>query len=165
MTYTLSIDPQDLAKFESSIRAKLEAARQPVQAAMAGVMETIVLNNFGSTDFMRPWEWQPLSPAYAKKVGRPFATLLVTGALKSTVRKNDTDPEGASVTMSNTGDVPYVMAHHNGYPGNFGWTEQGSGELPARRVFPMEPYADTVIPEAVDLVTQAAVAKIKELFQ
>lgn len=154
MNFSITIPPGQLASFESSLREKVEAARQPVQSAMADAMHGIVLANFGSTGFMRPWDWQALSPAYARKVGRTFATLFVTGALKDTVRK-DASGDSASVSMANNGLVSYALAHHHGNPGNFGTTQAGSGELPARRVFPLD-EADQVLPEAVEMVTEAA---------
>lgn len=139
----------------------LEGLRQPVQEAMADGMFGIVEANFGSTGLMRPWDWQPLSQAYAKKVGRSFATLHVTGALKSTLQKDASDPDSAKVSMGNNGLVRYALAHHHGNPGNFGWTQPGSGELPARRVFPID-EADNVTPEAVRIVVRKAKDAVKE---
>jgi hypothetical protein len=163
MNIRLDIDQGQLDGALSGLAARLEALRQPVQAAMADAMEGIVLANFGSQGFMRPWDWQPLSAKYAKKVGRTYATLFVTGALKSTLRKDTSDPDGASVTMGNNGLVNYALAHHHGNPGNFGTTVEGSGELPARRVFPLD-EADHPTPESVELVRQAALSKLKEVF-
>ena len=128
-------------------------------------MHGIVLANFGSTGFMRSQDWQMLSKDYARKVGRSFATLFVTGALKGTVVKDGTNPGGATVSMGNTGLVPYALAHHHGNPGNFGFTVPGSGDLPMRRVFPMDPANDQVTAEAAELVTRAAEAKVKELIK
>jgi len=145
------------------LMAMVEALKEPVQQRMSEVMHTIILDNFGSTGLMRPWDWQALSPKYAKKVGRAFATLVVTGALRETVRRDDSKHEASEVVMSNTGLVPYALAHHHGNPGNFGWTQPGSGELPARRVFPLD-EADQVLPEANEIVSQAAEKAIKELF-
>ena len=160
MTFSFTINPASLKALESGIRTRLETIKKPVQSAMADTLHGIVLANFGSTGFMRPWDWQRLSPAYAKKVGRTFATLFVTGALKSTVKKDDSG-DAASVSMANNSLVHYALAHHHGNPGNFGTTPQGSGELPARRVFPLD-EADHVTPEAVEMIVQAARVAAKE---
>lgn len=163
MTCSLNIEPGSLEAMEGAVKAAFEAVKQPVHEAMTGAVHTVVLNNFGSSGPLRPFDWQPLSEKYARKVGRTFATLYVTGALKDTVRK-DVTAEAGVVSMSNTGMVPYAMAHHHGNPGNFGWTMPGSGELPARRVFPLDPMSDEVMPEVEKLVEQAARQAIKEAF-
>lgn len=160
MNLTLDISSSDLASLESSVLTRVEALRQPVQSAMADAVYGIVEANFGSQGFMRPWDWQPLSQKYARKVGRTFATLFVTGALKSTLRKDSNSPDAATVTMGNNGLVNYALAHHHGNPGNFGTTQPGSGELPARRVFPLD-EADHVTEEATGMVREAAIAAVR----
>lgn len=164
MNFTLNISDSDLTQFESAMTAKLESLRQPVQSAMADALHGIVSANFGSHGFMRPWDWQELSPAYAKKVGRTFATLSVSGALKSTLRTDNSNPESSSVSMSKTGLVPYTFAHHYGNPENAGSTKSGSGEMPARRVFPLNANGQ-VMEEAVKTVTQAAADAVKGALQ
>lgn len=161
MNFTLSIVPGDVAALESRLLAKLEAARGPVQARMTEAFYGIVMANFGSVGWDRPWTWQQLSPKYAKRVGRTFATLFVTGALKATVKA---DLNAATVTMGNTSSVPYALAHHHGHPGNFGWTQPGSGELPARRVFPLD-EADQPTERSQATVMQAAYEALREAMQ
>lgn len=146
----------------AAVQQRLEGARQPAQEAMADVFHGVVLANFGSIGFDRPHDWQPLSPKYAKRVGRQFATLYVTGALKGTVKKDAANVEAATVSMANSGDVPYALAHHHGNPPNFGWTAPGSGALPARRVFPLDPANDAVMERTKNLVVRAAQDAVKE---
>jgi hypothetical protein len=165
VNFALHIDPGSLAQCEAALRSKAEALRVPVQSAMADAFKGIVDANFGSAGLMRPEPWQQLSKDYARKVGRAFATLYVTGALKDTVYKDASDPDAGKVGMTNTGAVPYALAHHNGFPPNFGFTTPGSGELPARRVFPVDVYTEKVTGEAAKLVEQAACAKVKELLK
>ena len=156
MNATIQISPASLRSFEADLARRLAAARQPVQAAMADTFFGVVESNFGSTGWDRGNDWQRLSPSYAKKVGRTFATLLVTGALKATLQKESNGEGSATVSMGNTGQVPYALAHHHGRPSNFGWTQPGSGELPARRVFPLNPFNDEVNDRTKRLVEQAA---------
>lgn len=129
----------------------LDGLREPVQSAMADAMYGIVMGNFGESGLMRPWEWQALSSAYAKRVGRTYATLYVTGALKSTVTKSS-DSEAGRVGMANSGLVPYAMRHH-----------KGDDIMPSRRVFPLDSGND-VLQEAVKIVQEAACAKVQEVF-
>lgn len=159
MNFNLTISADSLRQMEAAFAQRLDRTRDTVQAAMADAYKGIVDANFGSGGFSRPWPWAPLSPEYARRVGRRFATLYVTGALKGTVQKEA--PAGgapAEVSMSNTGLVPYAMAHHFGNPAG---TRQRPG-LPARRVFPMnEDGSPTQI--AASTVAQAARRAIKEV--
>lgn len=158
MNITLDIESASLDEFFSSCERRLQEAAMAGQRAMTEAFHGVVLANFGSTGFDRPWDWQALSPKYAKRVGRGFATLYVTGALKSTVQA---DPEAGTVSMGNAAGVPYALAHHHGHPGNFGWTQPGSGDLPARRVFPLD-EADQVTDKTRKLVEEAGIAAVKE---
>lgn len=104
------------------------------------------MENFGASGVDRPWAWAPLSPAYAKKVGRSYATLVVTGALRNSVKK--TEGQDCAVVSMSDSDVPYATRHH-----------RGSGNLPARRVFPLnEDGSPTAgVQEAVAAAAQKAV--------
>ncbi len=107
---------------------KLEALKPPVQAAMAQALYDIVINNFGATGVDRPWPWKELrNKEYARKMGRSFATLFVTGKLRDTVEQDNSNPEFSTVSMGNTDKVSYALAHHF-----------GAGLLAARRVFPIQ---------------------------
>jgi phage gpG-like protein len=150
MTFSATISPESIASFSTAVKSRLEAARQPVQAAMAETLFNVVDANFGSVGWDRPFEWAPLSPSYAKKVGREFATLFVTGALKATLEK-ESGPEVASVSMGNSSQVPYALAHHYGVAQN---------NLPARRVFPLD-ESGKVTDKTVAVVIQSAKAALK----
>ena len=165
MNVTITIIPGSLEAMRSAVGKAYEAVRPTVIEAMTHAFHTIVLNNFGSSGPMRPLGWQKLSPKYAKKVGRDFATLYVTGQLKETVKADASNPECGIVSMGNTAAVPYAMAHHHGNPGNFGWTQPGSGDLPARRVFPLDMVNDEVTPEAKKVVVQAAQQAVQGAFR
>ena len=161
MNAHFTISPSSLRDLHAAIARKLGEVRQPVQAAMADTFFGVVESNFGSTGWDRGNDWQRLSPRYAKKVGRTLATLFVTGALKATLQKESNGEGAATVSMGNTGQVPYALAHHHGSPGNFGWTQPGSGDLPARRVFPLNPFNDEVNDRTKRLVEQAAKLAVK----
>lgn len=148
MNFTLTMAPEHLSWQLDKV---FDSLRQPAQAAMADVYKGVVDANFGSEGFDRPWPWEPLSPPYSKRVGRDFATLFVSGALKATVEKDSSDAEASSVSMGNTGLVAYAMAHHHGYSKN---------NLPARRVFPLTEDNSTT-DKTMRLVTQAACEAIE----
>lgn len=153
MTLTLDVTGDAVFNgFEAFVAQVLEEVRLKGQLAMADAYYGIVMANFGSAGFDRPWAWPPLSPAYAKRVGRTFATLYVTGALKDTVQKDISNPEVYMVSMGNTATVPYALAHHYGVAEN---------NLPARRVFPMF-YDDSMTDKTADLVEKAARAAVRE---
>src|ERR1039457_1607949 len=107
MTFSATISPESIASFSAAVKSRLEATRQPVQAAMAEQYFQVVQSNFGETGMDRPWEFQPLSDrsavgrAYIMRVGRTYATLYDTGKMFSTVHMDGTNPEGASVSMEN----------------------------------------------------------------
>lgn len=161
-TVNINVNVTVNVNIEQVVVDRLEGVRLRGQSAMADAFYNVVMANFGSVGFDRPHDWQSLSERYARTVGRSFATLLVTGALKGTVAKDATDPAAARVTMSNTPSVPYAVAHHQGNPPNFGWTARGSGALPARRVFPLDPATDEVTETTARIVEQAAAAAVKE---
>jgi len=123
MNATLSLslgDSSALAGLESAVAWAVGEA----QAAMAARYGEIVRSNFGESGLDRPSAWPPLSPSYAKEVGRTYATLFVSGALFSAVR---VDAQDARVSASNA-DAPYATAHQFGNP---------AGNLPARPYFPV----------------------------
>lgn len=154
MTLSLQLDNGSLAAARAALIRTIEATRFPVNSAMTAVYYGVVMANFGSTGFDRPWGWKELSPAYAKRVGRTFATLYVTGALQDSVGVDVTETGGVvSMGAGNRGDVPYALAHHYGHP---------QKNLPARRVFPMRKDGSTT--EATKaLVLEAALRRLKEV--
>lgn len=122
MTIIANIDPAD---FEEATEKQLERARQEAQVAMGMAFYEVTMSNIGDTGADRPAVWPPLSPAYAKKVGRIHATLEVTGALRNAVKMVDS-PEESTVSISNN-DCPYALVH-----------QFGGSKMPARPYFPVK---------------------------
>lgn len=145
MTYTLTIPDGELNRVAQELQRKVELVRSDVQLAMAVAFEDTVLNNFGPVGEDRPFDWLPLSPAYAKKVGRTYATLHVTGAMKAAV-KIDSQMESADVILSDA-DVAYATPHHR--------LSAAPPGLPTRRVFPID-EANEVTPMTLAKVINAA---------
>lgn len=152
MNITLQVEAASLNSARVAIASRVESVRLPVHQSMAAMFYAVVLSNFGPTGFDRPWEWAPLSESYAKRVGRTFATLYVTGALRSTIAAT-ADENAGLVSMGKTGQVPYSLAHHYGNP---------AGNLPARRVFPLQ-LDGTVTDTTKMLVLQEAITKVREM--
>lgn len=127
MQITATIDTTD---FEGPLEKKIDSVRLHVVEAMTATVYDIVMRNFGPAGIDRPFDWAPLSNRapyfYASQVGRPYATLRVTGAMEGAVR-NSVEPDGGSVSLSDN-DCPYATRHHYGDP---------SHNLPMRRVFPI----------------------------
>lgn len=149
---TARANPQDIAEMGGELDHYFNSIKVELQGAMADAFYEVVMGNFGTLGFDRPWDWSPLSPAYARKVGRSYATLFVTGALKDSVKHESVNPDAASVWMSKS-DVPYALAHH------YGNLEKN---LPARRVFPLD-LADHVTQLTLDWVTDSLREKLREV--
>jgi hypothetical protein len=145
MTYTLDIPSSEIGRVAQELQRKIELVRSDVQLAMAEAFEDTVLNNFGPVGEDRPFDWPPLSPAYAKKVGRTFATLYVTGSMKQAV-KIDSQMESADVVLADA-DCAYATPHHA--------LRVASPGLPTRRVFPID-EANEVTPYTFRKVVDAA---------
>lgn len=132
ISFSLTI-PQDFVhRIETQLQRTLEPARQAAQNAMADTFLQHVHANFGSVGLDRPSEWPMLSPKYAKKVHREYATLYVSGALKEAVKVNYGVTE-SSVSVSKQ-DVPYALIHQFGGQAGKG----GSAHIPARPYFPID---------------------------
>lgn len=114
-------------KLVRDIMGDARALRADLEKAMAHRFWEMTLSNFGIAGADRPRYWPPLSPAYAKKVGREVATLYVSGRLKGAVHQ-----EGNTVSVSNA-DAPYALAHQFG---------SRKANLPARPYFPIKPNGD-----------------------
>ncbi len=145
MTYHLNIPSSELDRVAQELERKIELMRSDVQLAMAEAFEETVLNNFGPVGEDRPFDWPPLSPAYAKKVGRTYATLYVTGAMKQAV-KIESAMESADVVLSDS-DCAYATPHHK--------LSAAPPGLPTRRVFPID-EANEVTPMTTAKVVNAA---------
>lgn len=139
---TLDIPLDQLAAMGDAISAMVMEAKPKVEQDMAGRYREMVLANFGATGPYRASEWAPLSPAYARKVGRKHATLYVTGALYNSIAF-EASSDGTRVVASG---VRYAAAHQFGYPDR---------NLPARPYFPMRPDG-TPTPDAQSEVELAA---------
>jgi len=152
MNVTININIEvNVNVFLGPVIERLESIRQPVQSAMADAYCGVVLENFGASGVDRPWAWAPLSPSYAKKVGRSYATLVVSGALKNSVKKTD-GRECSTVSMSDS-DVSYATRHHH-----------GGGNLPARRVFPIREDGSST-PGVVEAIVGVAQQKVAEVLK
>ena len=154
MNLTVNIAQDQLDSFEAITNAAVDRARPDVLAAMRDRFYDIVTENFGVAGPDRPWAWHELSPKYAAKVGRTYATLEVTGALRDSLMKGGTEGDTTTVSMSDS-SVPYATAHHEGAPAG----NRGHPGLPARRVFPIFETGD-VMPWTFNEVLEAARAAL-----
>jgi phage gpG-like protein len=153
MIARLHITNASLAGFSREVKERIKAAQPKAELAMAESFQEAVLSNFGATGKYRPWSgWPPLSPAYAKKVGRDYATLEVSGRLKANVLLELNGAGNFEVT-SDDERVPYATVHQTG----------GGNNIPQREYFPMHDDG-TVYRQVSDLVQDAAeAALLKEL--
>lgn len=133
MKAELTITQASLDAMAVSLDKAIERARPAVLKAMSDRCYAIIMSNFGIAGPERPWAWEPLSYLYAQKVGRTFATLEVSGALRASVLQGGFEGPSTTISMENS-SVPYVTAHHDGVPrGN-----RRHPGLPGRRVFPLD---------------------------
>lgn len=141
---TIEVSTQDLRGLGLSIEKRLGLLRGPVHGAMANQFRQTVYDNLGATGLFRPHLWASLSPTYARKVKRTYATLNVSGALRAGIKRESNEVRGR-VSISNN-DVAYALAHQWGNP---------KGNLPDRPYFPI--HKDGKVLQAVkDLVLKAA---------
>lgn len=156
MRTQLNITSTQLNQMESGIKSQIDEAAKTIEWAMAEKFQECVLANFGPSGPYRPWSgWHDLSPAYAKKVKRTYATLFVSGALKGNVL---IELEGKNFkVVSDNSRVPYATAHQEGNPkGN-----RGHPGLPAREYFPMTEDGE-VTRQVQDIVLDAAYRAAQE---
>ena len=146
MIIEANIDPSAVAALSRDMQDELEFAAMGMQAAMAAAYVDVVAGNLGATGVDRPFAWAPLSPAYARKMGRTYATLYVTGALAQAVKVDNSLAQHSTVSVSDD-DCAYACAHQYGYPPH---------NLPARPYFPFDPTTGETTPFTLDLVQQAA---------
>ena len=149
--FELNVSDEELRAIGGRITDMFWAVRSDVQLAMGIAFEDVVRRNFGQIGVDRPLAWVPLSPAYARKVGRTFATLEVTGALKAAVRVDNSNLDFAKVYASNS-DVPYAVVH-----------QQGGKHMPQRPYFPMDDNGE-VTDYAASQVREAAIQALREAF-
>ena len=151
MIIEATIDPSAVAQLSRDMQDELEFAAMGMQAAMAAAYVDVIAGNLGESGVDRPFAWAPLSPAYAKKVGRTHATLYVTGELARAVKVDDSLAQHSTVSVSDE-DCPYAVAHQYGYPPR---------NLPARPYFPFDPQTGETTPFTLELVQQAAEAALE----
>lgn len=150
MSVQFNVDPATIQGFERETMQRFEAARPAALAAMGSRLHELVLANFGIAGVDRPADWAPLSPDYARKVGRQIATLHVSGALKDAVKVGGSEGDSITVSVSDS-DVPYATVHQHG----------GGNNIPARPYFPVDESGE-VMPYTAGEVRAAGVAALKE---
>lgn len=116
--------------------------QQALQFA-ADAFQSVVLGNMGNEyGIDRPLVWPPLSPDYAKKVGRPYATLVLSGRLRGAIWQR-VGTDAATVGISNA-QVPYALVHQWG----------GGNNIPPRPYFPID-WDGNVLPETASRTVNA----------
>ena len=101
MMTTYSLVNDEWTKFLQGLE-ELTANGSSLFQAVGEVVKECTLENFGPSGTNRPKIWEPLSKDYARKVKREYATLEVTGALKSSVEVEP--PSADSITITATDD-------------------------------------------------------------
>ena len=155
MTIEANMDPSAVAALSRDMQDELEFAAMGMQAAMAAAYVDVVASNLGATGVDRPFAWEPLSPGYAAKMGRKYATLYVTGDLARAVKVDNSLVHCSTVSVSDD-DVPYATAHQYGYPPH---------NLPARPYFPFDPATGETTPYTLNAVKEAAEQALAEHLQ
>lgn len=152
--FELNVTPDALVKLQASLMYSLEAPIRAAQMAMTWRLYEIIQNNFGEAGEDRPEEWVALSPAYAARVGRPHATLDVTGRLRYSIQVDGSGDDGGRVWID-PGAVPYALVHQFG----------GGNNIPARPYFPIRedgtftPYTQAEMTEAAEAAFVKELAK------
>lgn len=132
------------------VQEAIEESRPAINEAMGKRFYEVLQGNFGIAGVDRPMAWAPLSPAYAKKVGREIATLDLTGKLRGAITTTVT-PESAVVSVSND-DVPYATVH-----------QTGGTRMPKRPYFPIDDRGEVLDYTAGEVTEAAARAMEREL--
>jgi phage gpG-like protein len=144
-----NVNPGSDSAFAQFVVDSIEQARFEVNRAMGRRFYDLVQGNFGIAGVDRPMAWAPLSPAYAKQVGREIATLDLTGALRSAIMIGGYEGEGVTVSISNA-DVPYATIH-----------QTGGVRMPKRPYFPIDDTGK-VLDYTASQVTEAAQKALTE---
>jgi len=150
--FTVNVVGGSLQAMDDAIFLKGQELALAAQAAMGRTFYGVVMNNFGEAGEDRPHDWEMLSDAYSRKVGRPHATLYVSGALKEAVDKDLERPQGALVSADDN-DIPYALVHQWG----------GGNNIPARPYFPVLPSGEVTGYTEAKCVEAAREAVAKEL--
>jgi len=100
--------------------------KRQVHAAMAKRYRQVVLGAFGANGQNRPTMWQPLSPAYAKRIaksgGQPVPTLYRRGTIFNSIGESASEQMGSVFTFN-----PLAEYH-----------QFGTDKLPSRPFFPFD---------------------------
>lgn len=140
---TVKVDNASLVNVSDHVRKTFQQAKGRVQMAMANSFRECTYANFGGTERFVLAPYAPLSPSYARRVGRDYATLEVSGKLKGAIYTGISDEDAATVSVSND-DVPYASIH-----------QYGGKHMPVRPYFPITDDG-MVLPEVEEIVMQAA---------
>jgi phage gpG-like protein len=138
MQVTLQVQSTDAF---DQIAKRLQEAKGAVQQKMASVFREAVWSNFGGAERFVVAPYAPLSPSYARKVGRSYATLEVSGKLKGAIYTGISDEDAATVSVEG---IDYAASH-----------QFGNKNMPRRPFFPLTEDGE-VLSEVEEIVTQAA---------
>lgn len=153
MKYSLNITQTEANAMAGELLDRMKEVQGKVEFKMAETFQDCVLQNFGATGPYRPWSgWAPLSPRYARTVGRDYATLEVSGRLKQNVL---IELRGDNFEVTSSDDrVPYATVHQFG----------GGNNIPAREYFPLLESGD-VTRQVEDIVVEAAREELRRLLE
>ena len=142
MNFELKIDDLN-SQLENAFKNLVSrpVARRQILGAMAARFKLSCIQNLGHSGEDRPNEWSALSPKYARRVGRPDATLDLTGRLMRSIRVNVQD-DYAEVFVD-PDECVYAARHQ--------W---GDETMPKRAFFPMT--ETEITPLAYEQVVEAA---------
>lgn len=149
MNLSFQVNEMTLHALSLRLNTTLSDLKHQLQRAMAKRLLWCVHQNFGGAERFVTKPYPPLSEKYAERVGRSFATLYVTGALKNSVQIFE---QGEEVSVGLDGSVPYDLVHQYG----------GGNNIPARPYFPLDEN-DDVLPEVQDLVMEAAQEELERM--
>ena len=151
MNITFNVAEGSGSILENFLMSAIEEARPAVNAAMGQRFYELVQGNIGVAGVDRPMAWAPLSPAYARKVGRTIATLHLTGDLRSAIMVGGAEGESIEVSVSDS-DVPYATVH-----------QTGGARMPKRPYFPIDDSGKILPYTASEVVAAASKALGEEL--
>lgn len=147
----LDVSGLELNRLQPQLNRRFQSFRKPTHQAMADQFRQCTHDNLGSAGVFRPHQWKALSPSYARKVGRTYATLFVSGILKAAIKARANEDHG-SVSVSKA-DCEYSLAHQFGVP---------ERNLPDRPYFPIRKDGE-IVRAVVDLVIKSAQLAIRRL--
>lgn len=132
MNVSMTVNQRELDGMEGFLMEAFDSCRPALLDAMSARFIEVVHGNFGIAGVDRPNAWAPLSPAYARKVGREVATLRVTGALESAIKRGGFEGDSVTVSVSDS-DVPYATVH-----------QTGGTRMPKRPYFPIDDQGEVL---------------------